>query len=63
MLRTRLEHHITEHTSERELRSAMDMFQCYNVPEHGEMKRAQYKLDNYWKIKTGKIVLENCNRL
>ena len=56
MIRTRLEHHITEHTSEKELRNAMDMFDCYNVPDHGEMKRAQYKLDNYWKVKTGTIL-------
>ena len=53
MIRTRLEHHITNHTSEKELRLAIDMFDCYNVPDHGEKKRALYKLENYWRIKKG----------
>lgn len=54
MLRTRLEHHLNNHTSEKELRDALDMFICYNVPDNGEKKKAEEKLKQYWEIKKGK---------
>ena len=54
MIRTRLEYHTNHHTSERELKDALEMFDCYNVPDHGEKKRAIYKQKNYWEVKKGK---------
>ena len=55
MIRRRLEHHIVHHTSEKELKDALGTFDCYNVPDQGEKKRAVYKLKNYWEIKKGNM--------
>ncbi|XP_052281041.1 hillarin-like [Dreissena polymorpha] len=51
MLRTRLQHHISSNTSQRELEDALEMFTCYNVPDQGERKRAALKLKHYWDVK------------
>lgn len=53
MLRTRLEHHLNNHTSQKELEDALNMFICYNVPDNGEKKKAEDKLKQYWEIKKG----------
>jgi len=53
MIRERLEHNLNNHTSEKELKDAVDMFNCYNVPDNGEKKKAQEKLTQYWEIKKG----------
>ena len=56
MLRSRLEHHLVHHTSEKELKDALSVFECYNVPDHGEKKQTQVKLKQYWEIKKGTIL-------
>ena len=53
MIRERLEHNLNNHTSEKELKDAVDMFNCYNVPDNGEKKKAKEKLTQYWEIKKG----------
>ncbi|KAL4227510.1 hypothetical protein ACF0H5_012954 [Mactra antiquata] len=51
MIRSRLEHHIVNHTSEQALEDAIEVFKCYNVPDNGELQRADDKLKQYWKTK------------
>ncbi|XP_060601555.1 lim and transglutaminase domain protein ltd-1-like [Ruditapes philippinarum] len=51
MLRNRLEYHIKNHTTEAALIDALDVYKCYNVPDHGEFVQGQDKLKQYWEIK------------
>ncbi|XP_045156683.2 lim and transglutaminase domain protein ltd-1-like isoform X2 [Mercenaria mercenaria] len=51
MLRNRLEHNIKNHTSERALQDAIEVFRCYTVPDHGEIKQGEEKLKQYWEVK------------
>lgn len=51
MLRTRIEYHIANHTTQQELEDALDVFQCYNVPDQGERQKAKEKLTQYWEVK------------
>ena len=55
MIRSRLEYHTEQHTTEQDLRDAIDMYHCYNVPDHGELKKGRDKLKYYWEIKRGKF--------
>ncbi|KAK3588378.1 hypothetical protein CHS0354_018179 [Potamilus streckersoni] len=51
MLRAKLNYAIENGPTEKALKDAMDMFDCYNVPDQGEMARAQERLEHYWTIK------------
>ncbi|KAL3866729.1 hypothetical protein ACJMK2_044010, partial [Sinanodonta woodiana] len=51
MLRAKLNYAIEHGPTEKALKDAMDMFDCYNVPDQGEMARAQERLEHYWTIK------------
>lgn len=58
MIRNRLEYNIKNHTTEQSLADAMEVFRCYNVPDHGELQAGEEKQKQYWEIKRGLFSLE-----